>query len=72
MVDHYEDISHVSEYMVYNGLECSGCICESHWHNQELKGAIMGSKACLPLMASCDANIVIASADQDLCISSCH
>src|SRR5467141_5281895 len=60
-VDHYEDVSHVSEDMVHEGLECSGRIGEPHGHNQEFKRAISGAKCCLPLMASGDANIVVAS-----------
>jgi len=32
-VDHYEDISHVSEDMVHEGLERSGSIGESDWHD---------------------------------------
>jgi len=60
-VDHYEDISHVSEDVVHEGLECSGSIGKSHWHDQELEGAVTRSEGCLPLMAHCDANIVVAS-----------
>jgi len=59
--------------VVHKGLECSGSIGESHWHDQELKGAISCSEGCLPLMVSCNANIVVASTEVelgvDLCIS---
>jgi len=34
-VDHYEDISHVSEDVIHEGFECSRSISESHGHNQE-------------------------------------
>src|SRR5467141_3628725 len=60
-VDHYEDISHISEYVIHEGLERSRGIGESHGHNQEFERAISGAKCCLPLMASGDANIVVAS-----------
>src|SRR5882672_1816574 len=60
-VDHYEDVSHVSEDVIHKGLERSRSIGESHGHNQEFEGAILGAKCCLPLMASGDANIVVAS-----------
>src|SRR5467141_58917 len=65
-VDHYEDVSHVSEDMVHEGLECSGSIGESHGHNQELERAITGAKGCLPLMASSDIHIVVASMQVEL------
>jgi len=38
--DHYEDISHVSEDVVHEGLECRGAFGKSHRHDQELKGAV--------------------------------
>src|SRR5882672_2957963 len=60
-VDHYEDVSHVSEDVIHEGLECRGSIGQTHGHNQELKGSILGVKGCLPLMASGDVNIVVAS-----------
>jgi len=62
-VDHYENVSHVSEDVVHEGLECSGGIGKSHWHDQELKGAIEHLESCLPLMARYDANIVVASTE---------
>src|SRR5882724_7534162 len=65
-IDHYEDISHVSEDVVHEGLECSGSIGYSHGHDQVLKGAIMHSEGCLPLVACCDMNIVIASMEVEL------
>src|SRR5882672_3021836 len=65
-VDHYEDVSHVSEDVIHEGLERSGSIGESHGHNQEFKRAISGAKGCFPLMASGDANIVVASAQVEL------
>jgi len=40
-IDHYKDISHVSEDVVHKHLKHSGCIGESHWHDQELKGAVL-------------------------------
>src|SRR5882724_268648 len=49
--------------MIVEGLECSGSIGKSHWHDQELKGAITDSEGCLPLMACCDANIVVSSVE---------
>src|SRR5882724_1839604 len=70
-VDHYEDISHVSEDVVHEGLEHSGCVGESHGHDQEFKGAIMHSEGCLPLMACCDANIVVASTEVKLGVDLC-
>src|SRR5712664_4266947 len=60
-VDHYEDVSHVSEDMIHESLERSRSIGESHGHNQEFERAILGAKHCLPLMASGYANIVVAS-----------
>ena len=60
-VDHYEDVSHVSEDVIHEGLECSRSIGQSHGHNQEFEGAISGAKGCFPLMASSDAKIVVAS-----------
>jgi len=65
-VDHYEDVSHVSEDMIHEGLKCSGCIGETHGHNQELKRAISSAKGCLPLVASGNANIVVASVQVEL------
>src|SRR5882672_9491935 len=65
-VDHYEDVIHVSEDMIHEGLECSGSIGESHGHNQEFERAIMGAKGCLPLMPSGNANIVITSMQVEL------
>ena len=32
-VDHYEDISHVSEDVVHEGLKRSRNIGKSHWHD---------------------------------------
>jgi len=32
-IDHYEDISHVSEYVIHEGLEHSRSIGKSHWHD---------------------------------------
>src|SRR5882724_12065895 len=65
-VDHYEHISHVSEDMVHEGLERSGSIGKSHWHDQELEGAVARSESCLPLVACCDTNIVVASTEVEL------
>src|SRR5882724_7101268 len=70
-VDHYEDISHVSENMVHKCLKRSGCIGESHRHDQELERAILGLEGCLPLMASHDANIVIAGTKVELGVDPC-
>jgi len=36
-LDYYKDISHVSEDVVHEGLECSGCISEPHRHDHEFK-----------------------------------
>ena len=52
--------------MVHKGLEHSRNIGEPHWHDQELEGAIVRSEGCLPLVASCDANIVVASMEVKL------
>ena len=60
-VDHYEDISHVSEDVIHESLECSRGISESHRHNQEFEQAILGAKGCFPLVASSDMHIVVAS-----------
>src|SRR5882672_11155872 len=65
-VGHYEDVSHVSEDVIHEGLERSGSIGESHGHNQEFERAISGVKCCLPLMASSDTNIVVASPQVEL------
>ena len=65
-VDHYEDVSHVSEDMIHEGLKCSRCIGETHGHNQELERAISGAKGCLPLVAGRDTDIVVASAQVEL------
>src|SRR5882724_5616266 len=70
-VDHYEDISHVSENMVHKHLKHSGCVGESHRHDQELERAISGSEGCLPLVASRNANIVIAGAKVELGVDPC-
>jgi len=70
-VDHYEDISHVSENMVHKRLKRSGCIGESHRHDQELERAVSGSEGCLPLMASQNANIVIAGVKVELGVDPC-
>src|SRR5882672_9577164 len=67
-VDHYKDVSHVSEDVIHEGLERSGSIGESHGHNQEFERAISGAKCCLPLMASSDANIVVASPQVELSV----
>src|SRR5882672_3956051 len=65
-VDHYKDVSHVSEDVIHEGLERSGSIGESHRHNQEFERAISGAKCCLPLMASGDTSIVVASPQVEL------
>jgi len=46
-------------------------IGKSHWHDQELEGAISCSEGCLPLMAHCDANIVVASMEVELGVDLC-
>src|SRR5712664_2284659 len=65
-VDHYEYVSHVLEDMIHEGLKCSRSIGESHGHNQEFKRAITGAKGCLPLMASGNTHIVVASVQVEL------
>src|SRR5882672_8939423 len=65
-VDHYKDVSHVSEDVIHEGLERSGSIGESHRHNQEFERAISGAKGYFPLMASGDAHIVVASMQVEL------
>jgi len=65
-VDHYKDVSHVSEDMVHEGLERSGGIGEPHGHNQEFESAISGAKGCLPLVASGNVHMVVASAQVEL------
>src|SRR5882672_525203 len=67
-VDHYEDVSNVSEDVIHEGLEHSGSIGESHGHNQEFEQAILGVKCCLPLMASGDTNIVVAGPQVELSV----
>ena len=52
--------------MVHEGLEHSGSIGKSHQHDQELEGAITCSEGCLPLVAHCNVNIVVASAEVEL------
>ena len=64
-VDHY-DVSHVLEDMIHEGLECSGRIGESHGHNQEFEQAILGVKGCLPLVASSNVHVVVASMHVEL------
>jgi len=51
--------------VVHKGLEHSGSIGESHWHDKELEGAISHLEGC-PLVAHCDANIVVASMEVKL------
>src|SRR5882724_9557919 len=70
-VDHYKDVSHVLEDVGHEGLECSGGIGKSHWHYQEIKGAIAHSESCLPLMACCDVNIVVASTEVEFGVDLC-
>src|SRR5882724_1776018 len=70
-VDHYEDISHVSEDMVHEGLERSGSIGEPHRHDQEFEGAIACPEGCFPLMARCAPNIVVASTKVELSVDLC-
>src|SRR5882724_6801094 len=70
-VDHYKDISHVSEDMVHEGLKCNRSIGKSHWHDQELERAIACSEGCLPLVACCNANIIVASAEVELGVDLC-
>src|SRR5467141_5148160 len=67
-VDHYEDVSHVSEDVIHEGLERSRSIGESNRHNQEFERAILGVKCCVPLMARGDANIVVASPQVELSV----
>src|SRR5467141_1522912 len=67
-VDHYEDVSHVSENMIHESMERSGSIGESHGHNQEFERAISGAKCCLPLMASSYTNVVVASAQVEFSV----
>src|SRR5882724_9651224 len=43
----------------------------SHWHDQELEGAILCLEGCLPLMARCDANIVVVSTEVKLGVDLC-
>jgi len=57
--------------VVHEGLERSGCIGEPHQHDQELKGAIACSEGCLPLVAHCDVNIVVASTEVELGVDLC-
>ena len=57
--------------MIHEGLEHSWSIGKSHWHDQELKGDILHSEGCLPLVASCNVNIVVASMEVELGIDLC-
>jgi len=61
----------VLEDVVHEGLKCSGRIGKSHQHDQELKGAASCSEGCLPLMAGCDMNIVVASMEVELGVDFC-
>src|SRR5882672_2859747 len=65
-VDHYKNVSHISEDVIHEGLERSRSIGESHGHNQEFERAISGAKGCLPLVASGDTHIVVASMQVEL------
>src|SRR5712664_151807 len=67
-VDHYEDVSHVSEDVIHEGLKCSRSIGQAHGHNQEIEGAISGAKGCLQLVTSGNANIVVARVQFELCV----
>src|SRR5882724_524647 len=65
-------ISVISQNMWFiKGLEHSGSIDEPHWHDQELEGAIACSEGCLPLVAHCNTNIVVASTEVKLCVDLC-
>ena len=57
--------------MIHEGLEHSRSIGKSHQHDQELKGAVSHLEDCLPLVASCDVNIVVASAEVELGVDLC-
>ena len=57
--------------MVHEGLEHSGSIGKPHWHHQELEGAVTCSEGCLPLVARCDANIIVASMEVKLGVDLC-
>src|SRR5882724_2599851 len=57
--------------MVYEGLEHSGSIGKSHWHDQQLEGAVACSESCLPLVARRDAKIVVASMEVKLGVDLC-
>jgi len=57
--------------MIHEGLEHSGSIGKSHQHDQELKGAIVCLEGCLPLMASCDTNIVVANVEVEVGVDLC-
>jgi len=57
--------------VVHEGLKHSRSIGKSHQHDKELKGAISHSEGCLPLVASCNANIVVASMEVKLGIDLC-
>src|SRR5882724_2705389 len=57
--------------MFHEGLERSGSIGKSHWHDQELEGAVARSESCLPLMARREANIVVASMEVELGVDLC-
>ena len=68
---HYKDVSHVSEDMVHKGLKCSGCLGEPYRHNQELERAVSCPEGGFPLVASCNANIVVASMEVKLGVDLC-
>src|SRR5882724_5331305 len=57
--------------MIHEGLECSRSIGKSCQQDQELKGAIVCSEGCLPLMAGCGTNIVVASMEVELGVDLC-
>ena len=52
--------------MVHEGLKCSRSIGKPHQHDKELKGAVLHSESCLPLVAGCHKNIVVASMEVKL------
>jgi len=57
--------------VVHKGLKCGRRIGESHRHDQELEGAILFLEGCLPLRASCDVNVVVASMEVELGVDLC-
>src|SRR5882724_4776772 len=67
----FQDASDMNMMWFMKAWNVVGGIGKSHWHYQELKGAIACLESCLPLMAHCDANIVVASTEVKFGVDHC-